>query len=262
MQTSTTITVPVSESKTGIRARTVISGLFLLVLALFYIGFIDPIAKSAAVTGSYRFPFSFEANIYIVFFALYAIHFFYRLARPAKQNFGVSRPLDKDRILGMVLRSAFLLAVGGAYLSGTMISTPSIFSFGGSITGGDTVGFAANLHLTFALALITLGLALAVYEIVRFARHRQTTREFFFGHNQPWIKVLYWAIFIGVIVQGMLGLFLAATFTPLGPYALIQANAYPFENLVRHLHGPIAAVLISFFWGHVYFRLRPEYHIR
>ncbi len=261
MQTSSLARAPISQSKEHNRARTVISGLFLLALASFYIGFIDPLAKNLAVTGSYRFAFSFEADIYMVFFTLYTIHFFFRLARPVKQISSLPRKLGADRILGMVLRSAFLLTMGGSYLSGTMISTPAIFSFAGNITGGDTVGFAQNLHLTFAFTLITLGVALVVYEIVRFARHKQTAREFFFGHRQPWIKVLYWTVFIGVIIQGTMGLFLAGTFSPIGPFAFIRANSYPFEDLVRHIHGPLAAVLISFFYGHVYFRLRPEFHI-
>jgi hypothetical protein len=263
MQSSAVASEPsTTQSSRAAKGRTIISGLFLLALAAFYVAFIDPIATSSAVTGPYRFSFSFEADVYLIFFVLYAIHFFYSLARPPKQAYHEARHIDADRILGMVLRAAFLLAIGGSYLTGAMISTPGIFGFATFITGPDTVGFAANLHLTFALSLIVLGLALVAYEIVRILRHKQTVRELFLDHRYPWIKVLYWAVFIGVIVQGVLGLFLAGTFTPLGPYVLIGANGYSFESLVRHLHGPAAAVLISLFYGHIYFRLRPEFHIR
>ncbi|MDG7000762.1 MAG: cytochrome b/b6 domain-containing protein [Nitrososphaerota archaeon] len=253
---------PESQSKTMFRARTAISGVFLLVLGIFYVGFIDPLASGAAVVGNYRYPFSFEANIYTVFFVLYAIHFFYRLARPAKATYGQPTQIGADRILGMALRTAFLVAVGGSYLTGTMVSTPAIYAFATSLAGGDIVGFAQNLHLTFALALVVLGVALVAYEIVRIARHKQTTRELFFGARYPWIKVLYWAIFIGVIIQGTLGILLAGTVSPIGPFAIIGPNAYGVESLVRHIHGPFAAVLISIFYGHLYMRIRPEFHLR
>ena len=253
---------PEPQSKTMFRTRTVISGVFLLVLGIFYVGFIDPLASGAAVVGNYRFPFSFEANIYTVFFAAYAVHFFYRLARPAKLTYGEPRHIDADRVLGMVLRAAFLVTIGGSYLTGTMISTPLIYNFLPSVTGTDIVGFAQNLHLTFALSLIVLGLALVVYEIVRVARHKQTVRELFVGYRYPWAKVLYWCIFIGVIIQGTLGILLAGTVSPVGPFAIIGANNYAVESLVRHIHGPFAAVLISMFYGALYFRIRPEFHIR
>lgn len=253
---------PESESKRMFKARTVVSGVFLLVLGIFYVGLIDPLATGAAVAGNYRYPFSFEANIYTIFFALYAIHFFYRLARPAKVTYGQATKIGADRMLGMVLRTAFLLTVGGSYLTGTMVSTPAIYSFATSLAGGDVVGFAQNLHLTFALTLVVLGVALVVYEIVRIAGHKQTARELFLGARYPWIKVLYWAIFIGVIIQGTLGILLAGTVSPVGPFAIIGPNTYGVEDLVRHIHGPFAAVLISIFYGHVYLRLRPEFHLR
>jgi hypothetical protein len=81
----------------------------------------------------------------------------------------------------------------------------------------------------------------------------------------PEIKGFYWAIGICVIAQGILGLFLAGTFTPYGPYGMFGlsgSQSYGFEHVIRQIHGPLGALIFALFTNHIYLRIRPEWHVR
>jgi hypothetical protein len=212
------------------------------------------------IFANYRFPFSFETNIYVIAFLIYGVHFFFRLAKPRLSV--PSDPVARSawNYLGMGLRTVFLLLVGVSYLTGAMIATPQIFAPLTSITG-PTLEFANFVHDTSAYLLITFGIAIVVFELVKIGFQKSTFKSWLWSARYPEIKFLYWAIAIGVIAQGILGLFLLGTISPYGPFAIVGNNTYAFESLVRHLHGPMGAVLISMFFGHIYLRIRPEYNI-
>jgi hypothetical protein len=248
------------------KTRTVISGLFILALGVLYIGIILPLANEVP-PGNYRFPFSFETSIYVAVLAILGIHFFYRVAMPA----GVpprEKPVGASEVLGMVLRAAFMITLGGSYLTGAAIATPALFAslsttpVIGAIVGSNVTLYADYLHTLFAGLIVAFGLALVVLEILRVFTHKQNVKEWLALGRYKEIKVLYWIIAIAVIIQGTLGLYLAGTFSSIGPYGLLGLNAYSFETLVRHIHGPLGAGVISLFFAALYFRIRPEFHIR
>ena len=248
------------------KTRTVIAGLFLAALAVLYIGVILPIANTPSPQ-NYRYPFSFETSIYVAALAILGIHFFYRLAKPSevppRQN-----PVGRSEVLGMILRAAFMLTIGGSYLTGAMTATPSLFAglssapVLGSLVGQNILVFADFLHTTFAGLLVAFGLAIVVLEILRVATGKQRVSGWLGLGRYPETKVLYWIIAILVIAQGILGMYLAGTFSSIGPYGFLGLNQYSFETWVRHIHGPMGAVLISTFFAAVYLRIRPEFHIR
>ena len=250
------------QEKKWYKTRTAIAGLLLLAIGLFYTVLVLPAANLVPIS-NYRFPFSFETNIYIIALIILGIHWVFRLARPAQTPVR-AEPVGKLDIVGMILRTAFLLTVGGSYVSGAAISTPSVFGsfLPASLVGQSVVFLAQFVHSLFASLLIGIGLAIVVYEIAKIATHKSTWSRWLVRARYPEIKVLYWMFAIGVIYQGILGLFLLGTFSPIGPFALVAPNGYAFESLARHIHGPTAAVLISIFYAHVYFRIRPEFHIR
>jgi hypothetical protein len=241
--------------------RTGIAGIFLLAIPLVYLELVEPATSSVQIFAGYRFPFSFETSFYILFFAAYAVHFAFRLVRPVTSVASDLMATTSWNYLGMGLRTVFLLLVAASYLTGAMIATPSIFSPLTSITG-PTLEFANFVHDTAAYLLITFGIAIVVYELVKISRKKSTFRSWLWSARYPEIKFMYWVIAIGVIAQGILGLFLLGTISPYGPFALVGNNSYSFESLVRHLHGPMGAVLISLFFGHVYLRIRPEYSVK
>jgi hypothetical protein len=248
------------------KTRTAIAGLFLLAIGVLYIGVILPIAN-VAPPQNYRFPFSFETSIYVAVLAILAIHFFYRLAKPA----GVpvrEKPVGASEVLGMVFRAAFMITLGGSYLTGAAIATPSLFvslsstPVLGSIIGQNVTAYADYLHTTFAGLIVAFGLAIVVLEILRLLVHKQTLSGWLGFGRYFEEKLLYWIIGIAVIIQGTFGLFLAGTFSSIGPYGLLGTNSYGFESLVRHIHGPMGALVFSLFFAAVYLRIRPEFHIR
>ncbi|MGI0092038.1 MAG: hypothetical protein ACREBS_10040 [Nitrososphaerales archaeon] len=248
------------------KSRTVIAGLFLVALAVLYIVVVLPIANTPSPQ-NYRFPFSFETSIYVGVLAILGIHFFYRLAKPAdvpiRQN-----PVGKSEILGMALRTAFMITIGGSYLTGAMTATPNLFvsltsaPVLGSIVGQNIMTFADYLHTSFAGLLIAFGLAIVVLEILRVILHKQRLGQWLAFGRYLETKTVYWIIAIAVIIQGALGLFLAGTISSIGPYGLLGLNQYGFETLVRHIHGPLGAFVFSMFFAAVYLRIRPEFHIR
>lgn len=241
-----------------IKTRLTISGLFIVALGVFYEGVVLP--STYFETGVYRYPFSFEANIYLIAVILMAIHFVVRLFVP-RQSLGEPVRITRTIGLEMALKVAFLLEVGGAYLTGTMIATPEIFQPFKSLVGG-VLPFALNIHSLFATLLIGTGAALVVLEVARIATKRLTWKKWFFSARYFEVKALYWVLGIAVVFQGILGLLLLGSISPIGPFGLLGAYSYSFESLLTHLHGPTAAVLISLFFGMVYLRIRPDYSIR
>jgi hypothetical protein len=248
------------------KTRTVISGLFLLALAVLYIGIILPLANEVPPQ-NYRFPFSFETSIYVAVLAILGIHFFYRLARPA----GVparEKPVGPSEVLGMVFRSAFMIILGGSYITGAAVATPPLFAalssapVLGPIVGQNVTAYANYLHTTFAGLIVAFGLAIVVLELLRVFTHKESISGWLGFGRYFETKLVYWVVAIAVIIQGVLGLYLAGTFSSIGPYGLIGLNQYGFETLVRHIHGPMGAFVFSLFFASVYLRIRPEFHIR
>ncbi len=240
--------------------RTVLSGAFIAGVGALYYGIVAPIANTP-IPSDYRFPFSYEANIYLAFVAIYGLHFVFRLARPKATPEAPPGSKGGTALLGAALRALFLLVVGGSYLTGAMVATPALFSFAPNITGNSVVIFAQSLHDLFATLIIALGTLIVINEVVRVVRKKQTMREWLVSARYPEIKLLYWGIAILVVVQGAIGLFLLGSISPVGPFGIVANNVYGFETLLRHIHGPMGAVIISVFYGHVYLRLRPEYSL-
>ena len=240
------------------KTRLTISGLFIVALGVFYEGIVLP--ATSFETAVYRYPFSFEADIYLIAVILMAVHYvarFFVPRRPAAEPVQVTKTIG----LEMALKIAFLLEVGGSYLTGTMIASPEIFTPLQFLTGG-TVPFALNLHSLFATLLIGTGVAIVVLEVARIAAKKLTLKQWLFSARFIETKVLYWVLAVVVIFQGILGLYLLGSISPIGPFGLIGLQAYNFEAVVRAFHGPTAAVLISLFYGMVYLRIRPDYSVR
>ncbi len=240
------------------KTRLTISGLFILALGVFYEGVVLP--STSFETAVYRYPFSFEADIYLIAVILMAIHYVARFFKPRQL---ATEPAKVTKTIGleMALKVAFLLEVGGSYLTGTMVASPEIFTPLRFLTGA-TLPFALNLHATFASLLIATGVAIVVLEVARIATKKLTVKQWLISARFVEAKALYWVLAIIVIFQGILWLYLLGTISPIGPFGLIGLNSYAFEALVRSLHGPTAAVLISLFYGMVYLRIRPDYSIR
>jgi len=247
--------------------RTALAGLFLVALTTLYFVLVLPVANAEIPPSNYRWPFQFISLVYAVDIGVLSIEFFYRLWKPAKPALPRESPIGRWDVLGMVLRFAFMLVLGGQYLTGAMISTPTVFESAFSIFPSSLVGtsvpiFAEFLHSLFAALIIIVGLAIFVFEVVKIALHKQTLSDWLFKARYPEIKALYWLVTLAVIVQGILGLFLLGTISPVGPFALVGLNSYGFETLVRHIHGPLGAVIFALFSNHIYYRLRPEYRVR
>ena len=245
------------------KARVVISGLFLIALGVLYFILVLPVAQAEVPPSNYRFPFSFITLIYAVDLAILAIDFFYKLAKPSKTH-PAPTGVGKLDVLGMTLRSGFMLVLGGSYLTGAMVSTPTVFSpLAPTWLVGESVPIFANyLHSLFASLIIIFGVAIVVFEVAKIFLHKSTWSNWLVKARFLEIKVLYWIIAIAVITQGILGLFLLGTISPIGPFALVGPNSYAFETLIRHIHGPMGALIFALFSDAIYFRLRPEFSIR
>ncbi|MDG7007050.1 MAG: hypothetical protein JRN06_02260 [Nitrososphaerota archaeon] len=256
MDSSTAVQTAVQRH--WVKTRLTISGLFIVALGVFYEGIVLP--ATSFETNVYRYPFSFEANIYLVAVILMAIHFVVRLFIP-RQSLG--EPVTVTRTIGveMALKVAFLLEVGGSYLTGTMIATPEIFQPFKFLVGG-IVPFALNIHSLFATLLIATGVGIVVLEVARIAVKKLTWKQWLLSARYVEGKALYWVLAVVVIFQGTLGLLLLGSISPIGPFGLFGGYSYNFESLLTHLHGPTAAVLISLFFGMVYLRIRPDYSVR
>ncbi len=267
MQTPVYTGAQSSQQRNWYWIRTAVAGLFLVALATLYFVLVLPVANSEIPPSNYRWPFQFITLVYAVDIGVLSIEFFYRLWKPAKPTPSRESPIGRWDVLGMALRFAFMLILGGQYLTGAMISTPSVFqppfnAFPSSLVGLSVPIFAEDLHSLFAFLIVIVGVAIFVLEVVKVALHKQTLNEWLFKARYPQIKALYWLITLVVIVQGALGLFLLGTISPIGPFAIVGLNSYGFETLVRHIHGPLGAVVFALFSNHIYYRLRPEYRVR
>ena len=208
-------------------------------------------------------PFSFITLIYAVDLAVLSIDFFYKLVRPSRTPVAESQ-VGKSDVLGMILRSGFMVVLGGSYLTGAAVSTPTVFSplVPTWLVGQSVPIFADYLHSLFASLIIGFGVAIVVFEVAKILLHKSTWTNWLVKARYPEIKVLYWLIAISVIVQGILGLFLLGTVSPIGPFAIVGSNSYAFESLIRHIHGPVGALIFALFSDAIYFRVRPEFSIR
>ncbi len=267
MQTQSQAAFAPTTNRRTYWARTILAGLVLVGLAVLYFAIILPIAN-AAPPGNFRFPFSFITVIYAVDLAILGFEFFYKLGKPPNISPSGGK-VGASGIFGMSLRTVFMLVVGGSYVTGAALATPTIFQ--PVLTDlpflGTTVTYTANfLHDWFALLLIVFGLGIVVFEITKVVAHKQTWKDWLgFSGRYPEIKGFYWAVAICVIVQGTLGLFLLGTLIP-NPYAfssgILGSQSYGFEHLIRQIHGPLGALTFALFTNHIYLRVRPEWHIR
>jgi hypothetical protein len=245
------------------KTRTVLAGLWLVALAILYFVVVLPLADAEVPPDFYRFPFSFITLIYAADLTILGCDYVYKLVRPPKPP--IPQGVDKLNVLGMVLRTGFMICVGGSYLTGAAIATPTLFSpvltylpFLGSF-----VTFTSNyLHSIFALLIVSFGVAIVAFELAKIAAHKSTLHDWLIKARYPEIKLFYWLIAICVIIQGILGLYLLGTISPIGPFALVGNNSYGFETFIRHIHGPLGALIFALFTNHIYFRIRPEFRIR
>jgi hypothetical protein len=247
------------------KTRTVVSGLWLAGLAGLYFVIIYPVAIAEVPYAGYRFTFNVIDAIYAINLAILATEWLYKLARPPMSSIG-TEPISRSNALGMVLRFAFMLCIGGSYVTGAAIASPQVFNplipSLASLGAVNDVWFGAYLHSIFATLLIVFGAAILIFEVAKIATKKSSFRNWFVKARYPEIKLFWWLLAVAVIVQGVLGLFLLGTVSPLGPWGLIGLNSYSFENLVRLIHGPMGAVTFALFTNQIYFRLRPEFHIR
>jgi hypothetical protein len=245
------------------KTRTVIAGLWLLFLAVLYFAIVLPIANAEVPPASYRFPFSFITLIYAADLTILGIDYVYKLARRPKPT--TPERVTKLNVLGMCLRTAFMVSVGGSYVTGAAVATPTVFApiLTYAPFLGSFIGFTTNyLHSLFALLLIVFGSAIVIFELAKIGAHKSTWKDWLGKGRYPEIKVFYYLIAITVIIQGILGLYLLGSISPFGPYSfLVGNNSYGFETLIRHLHGPLGALIFALFTNHIYFRIRPEWRI-
>jgi hypothetical protein len=265
MQTPVYTGAPQTQERRWYWTRTIVAGLILVGLAVLYFLLVLPVANAEVPPSNYRFPFSFITLIYAADLTILGVQFFYRIWRPAKTP-PREKPVSKLDVLGMVIVSAFMLTVGGSYVSGAAVATPAVFAPILNILpflGSDILSAANYFHSLFALLIIIFGVAIVVFEITKIAVHKSTWKDWLVKARYPEIKVFYWVFGIAVITQGVLGLFLLGTISPSGPWPFIVGNnSYAFETLIRHIHGPLGALVFALFTNHVYLRVRPEFSIR
>ena len=244
--------------------RTVISGAWLGVLAILYFVLVYPVAIAEVPPSDYRFTFFFIAAIYAVDLGILSIEWLYKVVRPPR-SIPPAAATGKLNMLGMGLRTAFVVSVGGSYITGAAVATPTVFSSLQFLAGGGTVPILADyLHSIFATLLVAFGLVIVIYEVAKIGAHKGTWKDWLVKARYPEVKLFYWAFAIAVIVQGFVGVFLLGTISPIGPFPFpfVGNLAYGLETLLRHIHGPLGAVTFALFTNLIYFRLRPEFSIR
>jgi hypothetical protein len=262
MQTQVSTSAP-QEKLWWHRERTVLAGLWLLALVGLYFVVVLPLANSEVPPDFYRFPFSFITLIYAADLTILGIDYVYKLARPPRPP--PREKLTKLNVVDMILRTGFMICVGGSYLTGASIATPPLFAPVLTYLPflGNTVTYVAEYyHSLFAALIIGFGTTIIVFELVKIGAHKSSFRSWFIKSRYPEIKLFYWLIAIAVIIQGVLGLYLLGTISPIGPFGLLGNNTYAFESLIRHIHGPLGALIFALFTNHIYFRIRPEFRIR
>jgi len=244
------------------KTRTVVSGLWLAGLAGLYFVIVYPVAIQEVPYANYRFDFNIIDAIYAINLGILATEYIYKLVRPPASMAGTGS-IGRSNGVGMVLRFALMLSIGGSYVTGAAIATPPVFNQLTAYLGAvNTVWYANYLHSIFATTIIVVGALIILFEVGKIGTKKSNFRDWFVKARYPEIKLFWWLLAVAVIAQGALGLFLLGTISPLGPWALIGSNAYSFETLARHIHGPLGAVTFALFTNHIYFRLRPEYHLR
>jgi hypothetical protein len=244
--------------------RTVISGVWLGALAVLYFILVYPVAIAEVPPSDYRFTFFFIAAIYAVDLGILSIEWLYKVVRPPKA-IPPAMAMGKLGVLGMGLRTAFVVSVGGSYITGAAVATPTVFSSLQFLAGGGTVPILADyLHSVFAALIVAFGVVIVVYELAKIGVHKSTIKDWLVRARYPEVKLFYWMFAIAVVVQGFVGIFLLGTISPLGPYPFpfVGNLAYSLETLLRHIHGPLGAVTFALFTNLIYFRLRPEFKLR
>jgi hypothetical protein len=244
--------------------RTIVSGLWLAALAGMYFVLVYPIAIAEVPPSDYRFTFFWIALIYAVDLGVLSVDWVYKTIRPPRPA-APGGPVTRLNLLGMALRIAFVVSVGGSYVTGAAIATPSVFAPLQSLAGGGTIVTLANyLHSLFAFLDISFGVAIVAYEVAKIEAHKGTWRDWLIKARYPELKAFYWVFAIAVIVQGVVGVYMLGTISPWGPnpFPFVGNLAYGFETLLRHIHGPLGAGVFALFTNLIYLRLRPEFHIR
>lgn len=165
-----------------------------------YIGIIAPSDNFTAPL-NYRFPFSFETSIYVIVAGSLGIHWLYRLVIPASVE-PRANPVGRLDVLSMIFKSVFVVVIGGSYLTGAAIASPTLFAsimtapVIGPIVGQSVPIFANYLHTTFAGLLVAFGLAIVVLEILKIATKHGTLAEWLAKPRYREAKATYW--FMGV----------------------------------------------------------------
>jgi cytochrome b subunit of formate dehydrogenase len=241
--------------------RSLVSLGFLVLIAVFYLAIVAPFA-TIPVLGAYRVPFTVEAGIYAIAFAALFAHFAYRLVRPFQAR-GMAEAVPRWLLYGNVtVRPLFFVVVGGSYVTGAMVASPHMFEFVPSMVGVPTVPFAINVHTIFSFLLIVTGILLVVFEVTTVVLGKRKIRDWLVRARYPEIKALYWVFAVAIIVEGITGILLLGALSPWGPFGVFPFLSLSAEQLVRTIHGPLGAVVLSVYAGHVYLRLRPEYKLR
>ena len=244
--------------------RTVLSGIWLGALAVLYFALAYPIAIAEVPPSDYRFTFFFIAAIYAVDLGILSVEWLYKVVRPPRAV-PPSTASGRLNALGIGLRTAFVVSVGGSYITGAAVATPSVFAPLQMLAGGGTIPILADfLHSVFAALLVAFGVVIVVFEVAKIGAHKGSWSDWLFKARYPEVKLFYWAFAIAVILQGFVGIFLLGTISPIGPFPFpfVGNNTYAFETLMRHIHGPLGAVTFALFTNLIYFRLRPEFSVR
>ena len=244
--------------------RTVVSGLWLAALAVLYFVLVYPVAIAEVPPSDYRFTFFIIAVIYAIDLGILSLEWLYKVVRPPKAV-PVAAAMGRLGMLGMRLRTAFVVSVGGSYVTGAAVATPTVFTSLQFLAGGGTVPILADyFHSIFAGLIVALGVAIVIFELAKIGMHKNTWKDWLFKARYPADKLFYWLYGIPFIVQGFIGLNLLGTISPIGPFPFpfVGNNTYGFETLMRHIHGPLGAVTFALFTNLIYFRLRPEFRVR
>jgi cytochrome b subunit of formate dehydrogenase len=241
--------------------RNIVALGFLVLITLFYLAIIAPSA-TIPVLGAYRVPFTVEAGIYAIAFAALFAHFSYRLVKPFQSKAAVEAAPHWLLYGNVTVRPLFFVVVGGSYVTGAMVASPHMFEFVPSMVGIPTVPFAISLHTVFSFLLVVTGILLIVFEVTSVILGKRKVRDWLLRARYPEIKALYWVFAVAIVVEGITGILLLGTMSPWGPFGLFPFLSLSAEQLLRTIHGPLGAVVVAAYVGHVYLRLRPEYRLR
>jgi hypothetical protein len=244
--------------------RTVLSGVWLGALAVLYFILVYPVAIAEVPPADFRFSFFFIAAIYAVDLGILSLEWLYKVVRPPRA-IPPAAPMTKLNALGVGLRTAFVVSVGGSYITGAAIATPTVFGSLQFLVGGGTIPiFADWVHAIFATLLVAFGVVIVAFELLKIGAHKSTFRDWLVKARYPEVKLFYWLFAIAVMVQGFVGVLMLGSISPIGPFPFpfVGNLAYSLETLLRHIHGPLGAVTFALFTNLIYFRLRPEFSLK